>query len=186
MVLINQDELPENPAAQGVLIEKARNGASVMIFAQEQAGKLGTWDLRSRKAKAFTWRTEHPLFDGFAGDALDTWAREKGEELKVMSLPADAAVLELGCVSRETPGKNPVPIDALVATETAGAGRLVYCQLRVDSFKTDPRGQLLLANVLDYLLLRPEPTLPQSQRQPEPVKPTAPAGKQLIGANDER
>jgi hypothetical protein len=181
IILVAEDQLPDNPAAQEVLLTRARQGAGIMILAQHHASRIGEWDIRARKQQtALTWRESHPLFDCFPPATLDAWANETDADAKVLALPADAPLLELGYFPRETPGNTPVPIDALAATQTLGLGRIVFWQLPIDSWKEDPRGQLLLANALDYLQTRPEPTLPQSQRKTETPATSVP--RQLIGA----
>jgi hypothetical protein len=176
VVLVGQDELGEGEAPQGVLLSLAKGGATVVVFSQSRPEKLFGFSLRERRLpgtkEGLTWRCEHAMFEGLDGAALEGWAREAGPEIMAVALPTEAAVLELGCWTRETPGKYPVPIDALAATQTVGNGRIVYWQIPVREWKSDPRAQMLLANVLDYALIRPEPTLPQALREePRPEKP---------------
>jgi hypothetical protein len=85
--------------------------------------------------------------------------------LWAVQLPADAPVLEIGYWPRETPGREPVPIDALLAVKATGRGRIVLCQVPLGRWATDPRSQLFLRNALAYLATRPEPTPPPSQRK---------------------
>jgi hypothetical protein len=181
IILVGEDELPENPAVQEALLAKARKGAGVVIFSQRLATHLGEWEVRPRKIQpALTWRLGHTIFTSFAQSALDAWAAENPDEARALALPMDANVLELGNFTRETPGNTPVPVDALAATQTLGDGRIVFWQVRIASWKNDPRAQLLLGNILDYLRTRPEPTVPQAKRQIDPPKPAV--DKQLIGA----
>ncbi|MCX5660572.1 MAG: hypothetical protein NTW19_12735 [Planctomycetota bacterium] len=90
-----------------------------------------------------------------------------------MQLPIDEPALELIHWPREAPGKEPVPIDALLVTKSVGRGRMVICQLPLGPWESDPRSQLLLANSVSYLLTRPEPTLKPSER-PQPKQMVAP------------
>jgi hypothetical protein len=180
IILVAEDQLPENEVVQGILKTRAQAGASIMIFAQEKTKtspktSLG-FTLAPRPLKGdLTWPAKHELFENLPAPQLNEWAREHSGDIKALNLPADAPVLELGCWPRETPGEKPVPIDALAATQTIGTGRIVWWQIPTGGFKKDdPRPQILLANALDYLLTRPEPTLPPSQRVPAPKAPKKP------------
>ena len=63
-----------------------------------------------------------------------------------MQLPADEPALEIAFWPREIPGKEPVPIDALVVTKTLGKGRIVLCQVPLGPWQSDPRSQLFLVD----------------------------------------
>jgi len=165
MVLVGENQLPENEVTQELLRAKAQEGARVMIFAQQHVKQSLGFRLTDRPVKNdLAWRTNHELFDRLPSAVLNGWARESAVELKALALPPDATVLELGNWPRETPGDEPGPIDALVATQTVGAGRIVWWQIPVAGWKDDPRAQILLGNALDYLLTRPGPTLSQAKR----------------------
>ena len=186
LVLVGQDALPESEPAQRVLLDKARDGARVLVLAQKKARQALDIPLRNRALKLpLTWRTHHEIFDRLDAPALELWVRQQTSEVTVLALPADAPVFELAFFSRETPGTDPAPIDALVATQTLGSGRILWWQLPVESWNDDPRTAILLANALDYLLTPPEPTLPSSQRNPpapdKKALPTTKSGLVSIG-----
>ena len=165
VILVGEDQLPDNEATQSLLRTKAEEGAGVMIFAQQHLKRSLGFALRDRPLKGpLAWRADHELFDRLSAADLNAWVRESGTDLAAVALPADARVLEVGYWPRETPGDAPAPVDALVATETIGEGRIVWWQIPVGAWTTDPRAQILLGNALDYLLTRPEPTLPQAKR----------------------
>ena len=179
LVLVGQDALPESEPAQRVLLDGARDGARVLVLAQKKARQALGIPLRNRALKSpLTWRTNHDIFDRLDAPALELWVRQQTSEVTALALPADAPVFELAFFSRETPGTDPAPIDALVATHPLGTGRILWWQLPVESWNDDPRSAILLGNALDYLLTPPEPTLPSSQRRTSaPDKTTPPATK---------
>ena len=110
------------------------------------------------------WRTRHPLLSGLPREALDSSNRRADADTRAIRLPKDEAVLEIGYWPRESAGREPPPIDALILTRTIGAGRLVLCQAPLDRWHDDPRSRIFLRNALDYFLTRPEPTPRPSER----------------------
>jgi hypothetical protein len=168
IIFVAEDQLPENAAVQNTLRAKAMAGSSVMVFAQQKIKQSLGFPLTQRPIKNdLAWKPNHELFENLPAAQLNAWAREHATGIKALALTADAPVLELGYWPRESPGDKPAPIDAVAATQTLGAGRIVWWQIPTGGFqKDDPRPQILLANALDYLLTRPEPTLPPSQRTP--------------------
>lgn len=179
IVLVGPGRLGASPFAQSAAIEQARAGASVLIFAQTEPGHLAGYRLRRRAAPfRLAWRMDHPLLAAFTPADLESWANGTAAEAWAVELPADEPALEIAYWPRETPGKQPVPIDALLVARQLGSGRLVLCQLPVAPGADDPRGLLFLRSALDYLLTRPEPTPPPSQRAAE-SQPARPEGQQI-------
>ena len=177
VVLVGRDALGDTPFDQSPLIALARSGASVMLFRQSRPTKLAGYRLAKRAApRSLRWRERHPIFAGVAQEGLDDLLRD-GAEVQAVQLPADEAALELAWWPREVAAAEdgePAPIDALVVTKAVGTGRLVLCQLPLGDWDDDPRAQLVLAGALEYLLTRPEPTPPPSQRDDaEPAEPAA-------------
>ncbi len=165
LVLVGPDRLAEGSSDQESLLGLARTGAGVLVFAQTKVDVLFGARLAHRRGPAsLEWRESHPLLSGFDADDLRSLTTTQSE-LRAIQLPADAPVLEIGYWPREVPGEHPVPIDALLSVQTVGAGRIVLCQAPLGRWKKDPRSQLLLANALQYLSTRPEPTLPPSRRR---------------------
>ena len=178
LVLVGPDRLEKQLFDQTPLLGLAQAGAGVLIFAQSKVDTLFGFSLVSRRGPAsLEWKTEHPLLQGFGAEDLRSLTAGQGD-LRAIQLPADAPVLEIGYWPREVPGERPVPIDALLAVQTVGAGRIVLCQVPLGQWKTDPRSQILLASALQYLATRPEPTLPPSQRRI--VRPIVPASGPTI------
>ncbi|HEX4056415.1 MAG TPA: hypothetical protein VHX86_19310 [Tepidisphaeraceae bacterium] len=165
IVLVGGDVLGTSLFAQQPLLDQARAGASVMVFAQQKSSvDLFGYALDDRKMPSrLNWRMDHPLFAGFERADLESWLHDSPDAL-ALRLPADEPALEIAWWPREVPGTEPVPLDALVISKSIGAGRIVLCQLPLGDWSTDPRSQLLLSNAIDYLLTRPEPTLRPSER----------------------
>ena len=173
MVIVGPGQLGEDTFEQTPLIQQARTGASVFIFRQEKPRQLGGYPLTERALPAtMQWRLEHPLFSGLEPADLTSWLRTR--QATAIQLPPDEPALEIAYWPREVAGEQPAPIDALLVSKTLGQGRLVICQLPLGPFDQDPRSQILLSNVIDYLLSRPEPTPPPSKRPVEksPAGPT--------------
>jgi hypothetical protein len=173
-ILVGSDELAANPFEQSTIVELARAGKAVCLLGQAKVESLAGYALASRAVPTkFEWRLDHPLLAGFSNEDAQSWFAGR-REARAIRLPVDEPVLEIGWWPREDGGTEPVPIDAVLAVKAIGKGRIVCCELPLNAFKTDPRSQQLLANVLGYLATRPEPTLPPSRRQPVPPPATAP------------
>jgi hypothetical protein len=174
LIIIAPDQIGESPFEQSVLLDQARAGASVGLFQQPRAGLLGGYSVARRALpKEFTWRLDHPLLAGLDAADLRTLLEGKDQTLSIQ-IPADEPALEIAWWPREVPGDQPVPIDAVMLTKRIGEGRLVLAQLPLGSWKSDPRSQQLLANMLGYLATRPEPTPPPSRREVPQRPATAP------------
>ena len=186
IALVGADQLGDSPFAQSPLIGQAEAGCSVMVFAQTRPDRLGGYALAERAVSGpLKWKLDHPLLAGLDIPDLQSWLATPDLRPRAIQLPVDEPALEVAWWPRETPGEAPAPIDALLVVKSIGAGRIVLCQIPLGAWDQDPRSQLFLTNALNYLLTRPQPTLPPSQRQgpkePEPIKvPTieiSPGGK---------
>jgi hypothetical protein len=165
LILVAANQLTNSPFAQYRLIEQAKAGAQVLILQQTKLVSLCGYALARRSVPPrLAWREEHPLFAFLDENDLQSWIEGASADLWAMLLPADAPVLELAYWPREIPGKDPAPIDALVAVQAVGKGRIVFCQLPLGSWNDDPRSRIFLVNALNYMLTRPEPIPPPSQR----------------------
>jgi hypothetical protein len=186
VVFVGQEALPADEAAQAILLDKARGGTSVMLFAQMHARVLCEYPAVRRPIKGAGLRilAEHPLLDGLEAGILEEWARGP-DDLAAVALPPGARALPVAAFPAEAATAGALrPVDALVVTHKVGAGRIVYWQLPVDDWKGDPRAALLLANALDYLATRPEPATPlpagtwrrsSASTTPPPLPPFPPA-----------
>jgi len=178
MILVGQEQLKSHPFAQEPLMAQARQGSSVMFFQQSHVPELAGYAMNRRAVPdELKWHADHPLLRGFTPADVDSWLRGGSGHLWPLRLPADEPVLVIAQWPRETPGQEPEPIETLLATKSVGAGRVVFCQLPLGSWESDPRSQLMLVNALDYLVGPVAPTPPPSQRHiPLPPTPqTAPS-----------
>lgn len=165
IILVAPDSLSGALFEQGPLINHARAGSHVLIFAQTRLSRLTGYHLQRRTAaRQMEWRLHHPLLIDLPREALDFCARRAGVEMRAVRMPTDEAALEIGYWPRESAGREPAPIDALILTKSIGAGRLVLCQAPLDRWQDDPRSRIFLRNALDYFLTRPEPTPRPSER----------------------
>ena len=171
LIMIGPDELTADAIEQAPIVDLARAGRAVCLLPQSKAASLAGYALADRALpKQFDWRPAHPLLTGLSANDLRSWFSNR-RDARAIRLPVDEPALEIGWWPREDGGTEPVPIDAVLAVKAIGQGRLVLCQLPLGSFKSDPRTQQLLANLIGYLTTRPEPTPPPSLRQ-APLQPT--------------
>jgi hypothetical protein len=159
------------------VIPLVRGGCSVFVLVQPAETHIHEWEFSPRTAPpAFVWDAEHPLFRGLSASDLQSLATAGGDRLVDIQMPADAPALALASWPPEVPNSKDqatTPSDCLIVTQTLGRGRLVLCQLPLPDWSSDPRTQILLNNALSYVLTRPEPTPPPSERTaPVPSRPT--------------
>jgi len=168
IILVGPGMIEEGATAEVSLLGHATAGSSVFFFAQAGIPMLMGYPLAVRHTPAkLEWRLDHPLLAGFDEGSVQSWLAGWPSDLTAVQLPADEPALEIAWWPREVPGRNPVPIDALIVSKAAGKGRIVLCQLPLGDWEKDPRSQLFFRNVMEYLVTRPEPTLPPSKRQTE-------------------
>ncbi len=164
IVIVAKGQFGRSPFAQAPLISLARSGAQVLVLEQPQFATPGGYTLRRRTDVArVCWREDHPLLANLNSDDLKSWL-DGLDEVIAIRLPKDEPALEIGYWPREIPGKQPVPIDAILAVKAIGAGRIIFSQIPLENWSDDPRSQTFLFNALNYMQTRPEPTPPPSQR----------------------
>jgi hypothetical protein len=178
ILIVAQDQLKDRPFGQSALLSQASNGASLLVLRQTGVKAVAGYPIRRRAVSAkLAWREGQSLLEHLRArgmnEAEDAWA---------LQLPADEPALELVYWPRETPGTEPTPIDAILVAKTLGRGKLVLCQVPLGDWKQDPVAQLFLADALEYLAGRAEPTPAPSHRPPTVVVPIAPA-PQLLDAS---
>jgi hypothetical protein len=167
VLIVGAERLGKPAADQEKLLNLSAAGTSVLVLRQTQPATLAGYPLARRLLPPkLVWQADHPLARHlrlFETPALgpDGWA---------IRLPADEPALEIGWWPGESPGRKPLPIDALVVVKALGKGRIVLCQIPLGPWETDPRSQLFLADALDYLASPVVPTLPPSRR-PQAVQP---------------
>ncbi|MHC4717565.1 MAG: hypothetical protein ACYS5V_11385, partial [Planctomycetota bacterium] len=155
MIIVGPDRIPDQPFAQTALVGQAREGAGVLILAQSRLPRLAGMPLRRRlPPQRLTWRPEHPL----ARTLRTLRPSEMTAMVWALALPVGAPGLAVGFWPREPPGRAPVPVSALVVVRSVGKGRLVFCQMPLGDWRSDPRSQLFLADALDYMSGPVQPT----------------------------
>jgi hypothetical protein len=159
MIIVAEDEIQNASFSSNVLVDLADCGAGVLIFRQTRCEMLAGYSVSRRDIpRRFEMRKDHPLLYRLEPEDLASWFPGKQDVQWAINLPADEPALEIIWWPRVSPGTKPVPIDALVASRRIGKGQLVFCQIPLGDWLSDPRSQLFLASALDYLLLRPEST----------------------------
>jgi len=176
ILVVSQDQLRERPFGQASLLGHVQNGTSLLVLRQIRVKTVAGYALQRRTVPAkLTWREGAGLLAHLRTRELST-----GEDAWAIQLPADEPALELVYWPREVRSAEPAPIDALLVSKTLGQGRVVLCQIPLGNWKQDPLAQLFLADALEYLSSRPEPTPPPSRRPPPPTPPPSPRVPQLL------
>jgi hypothetical protein len=170
VILVAADALKSDSFAQQPLTNLARNGSSILILSQGEVRNLMGYPLVRRPAGGrLQWRMDHPLLRSLTEVDAQSWLSARGLEVRAVQLPAEEPALEIAYWPAEVESREPRPIDALLVSKTVGEGRVVLCQVPLGDWRTDPRSQMLLANALDYLQTRPEPTPPAGRRGSETI-----------------
>ena len=167
MIIVGPEQLGQGVKGQDKLLNLADAGTSVLLLRQTRPSRLAGYVIVRRASPAkLDWLAGHPMTQclrliGPQSIGPEAWA---------LRLPADEPAQEIAWWPRETPGDQPAPIDALVLVKARNRGRIVFCQVPLGPWESDPRGQLFLAGALDYLASPMAPTLPPSRR-PKPQSP---------------
>lgn len=178
LILVGPGQLVDDPDGEAALQRAVRAGASAMVFEQTGPRVLGHAARPRRPPEPLVIAGDHPLLRGLDEDLLRSWLSGSRDVWSVSLKPSGATRALLAwppsgsATLRSTPqGLLPwkrndeceapcdttreAPLEALLATDVVGAGRLVLCQLPIERWSEDPRGLLLLDNALDYLLSPP-------------------------------
>ena len=170
IVIIAPEALTASPYAQPDLASMAAAGGSIVVFHQSLPGTIGGYTVRRKTANGeLNWRFSHPLLNELDAAALDAWS-ETDESLSI-ELPSDEAALEIGWWKPAVATDQPAPISAMLLTKTVGQGQIILCQLPTPDWSQDARAQILLNNVLDFLLAPLLPTPAPSKRAHEELPP---------------
>jgi hypothetical protein len=166
-VLVGAGQVDASEFSQTALVAQARAGRSVLVFEQHDPARLNEYALLRRPVpQRIELRDGHPLLRDLGAEGIQRLLGGRPRDVWAVQLPPDEPALEVIWWPREVPGKEPVPIDALLVAKREGRGRIVLCQLPLEPWQQDPRSQILLRNALDYLLTRPEPTPRPGERMP--------------------
>lgn len=181
MVLVGAGHMRGPIDGHAVLVEQAQYGAGVLVLVQPDCTHLTGYPLAVRRiTSGLAWRAEHPLFENLSEADLRSWIAASSEFGTAIQLPPDEAAFEVTYWPAVAPAKPPVPLDALIVEKQIGRGRLILCQLPAVADLDDPRTRQFLANALDYLRTRPQPTPRQADRLPT-TRPADPADVPVQG-----
>jgi hypothetical protein len=146
MMIVGPDQLGKKGEGQAKLMNLAMAGTSMLVLRQTQPDRLTGYPLVRRVLPPkLAWQSDHPL----ARHLPLCVTPSTGHEAVAIQLPADEPALEIAWWRRETPGTEPVPIDALAVVKARGKGRLVLNQIPLGPWQRDPRSHLVLADALD-------------------------------------
>jgi hypothetical protein len=175
IILVGPEQLGESLFDQAPILDHAKAGASVFLFRQTRPHTLAGYPLATRRnAQALKWWGSHPLYSQLDPQDLASWVADASMSYLSIQLPADEPALAIAQWPPEVAGPQPSPIDALMVCKRVERGRIVLCQLPLGRWDRDPRSQILLRNVMDYLLTRPEPTPRPSERRRHPAPHASP------------
>ena len=146
IIVVGPGQIEDRPFGQNNLVGQANAGARVFLFAQTRVTRLADYPLGLRRDIAnLVWRSEHRLVRRIHQRRFD----RESVAAKPLRLPANDSAQCLAFWPRGDAGDQFV--DVLVAVKNVGKGQFVFCQLPLGDLKSDPRSQLFLADVLDYL-----------------------------------
>jgi len=144
LVLIGEDSLPDSELGQAPLLKAARRGARVIVLAQSACKSVAAHAVRPPPERGdVTWRASHAMLSDLAYESLAA----RAAPLSSLAFRSSEGVDLIGW--RRVDESGP-PIAALLAAERQGEGIVIYCQLPVKDWESDPRGHVLLRNVLWY------------------------------------
>lgn len=170
VIIVGVDQLDESPFLADALMSQAEGGASVLVLRQSRSPAL-KFPIGERNApNSYVLDADHPLLADLAPAEWQAALEAPREGVRAIQLPPDAPALAVVSFPQDVLSSEPTPIDALLVVQSVGKGRIVLCQLPLDDFEHDPAARIFLNNALDYLLTRPQPTPPPSQRTPKPAK----------------
>jgi hypothetical protein len=182
LIVVGPGQLAGDPEGEAALLRAVRAGASAMVFEQTRPRVLGHAARPRRPPEPLVIAGNHPLLRGLDAEALGSWLSGVRDVWPVSPAPGRAAQALLAWPTSVSVHARPepqgllpskplderqagggttsdaeVPREALLLSEALGAGWLVLCQLPIERWSEDPRGQVLLDNALDYLLSSREP-----------------------------
>jgi hypothetical protein len=182
IVIVGPDALSNGLFEQAPLQALNQTGTAVAVFLQPRVDRLLGFQVVTRaSSREFAWSTKDPLLRGFEADDLPrSWERGwEGDAIKAFRAlrvaETDAAIAVVNWPAQLQPGlqtaaaHSPAAVDTLLLSRSGGKtgpGRIVLCQMPLGDWKTDPRSQLMVGNVLDVLV---------SPTPPRPVANTPPA-----------
>ena len=163
ILFVGPDQLTEEVQDQTGLIALANAGTSICLLKQTHPPTLNGFSLVQRKMHQpigeklpiLKWQPQHQL--SRSRQMIATPAI--GPLQYALRIPPDQPILEIAYLPAETSTKSPTPIDAMLAVQKVGKGRIVFYQLPIGDWSTDPRSQLCLVNLCDYLISPVAPTL---------------------------
>lgn len=182
VILVGADQLEATSSAPTAMLGQAKEGASVLVFAQPKLTKLIDLTQAKRTSSEHYQMVErHPLLNALSNDNWNRVLAGQGAEVLALQLPVSVPGTELIAFPSEGDPTNARQIDTLLVVQAVGKGRIVYCQLPLTDFEHDPAARLFLAGALDYLLTAPEATPPPNQRLVSRPATPAPPTIQLEG-----
>ncbi len=150
-----------------------RSGTQVVIFANDKLRTMTNLPVALQTLKPtqpLEWTKHHPLLHELY---LDDWLVES-QKATVLQLDVEQPVQELVWLKAPEESQR---LDSLVTIEQMGKGRIIYWQLPMGDWQTDPRAQQVLVNCLGYLAspITPTPSRKiRNQNRPQTIKSAIP------------
>jgi hypothetical protein len=184
IVLVGANQLDDSPFSQGFLIEQANAGAGILILEQSRVDRLIGHAIVSRpRPRMLRWNVENPLLADLNEDDLSSWVDDLPRDVAAVRLIADRSVTPVAGLPGEPVGTDdPACSDLLLLIQRIGRGRIILCQLRLGTCKTDPRTLVLLGNALACLSAAPPTEIASCNKRPVArTKPHVPTVLTLAG-----
>ncbi len=151
VVLVGRDRLSASPLLNCALVALAKRGTGVLVLEQSTPDRLTQAILRPKPERP-TWRADHPILDHLSADDLASLASDLPDNIiAIQSLPARQIEQIAGWPASSPRTDDSASGNSFFADQRTGRGRIVFCQLRLGGWKTDPRAQILMGNALDFL-----------------------------------
>ena len=123
IILVGPGQIDATAFSQTMLVAQAQAGRSVLVFEQHDPPRLNDYALLRRPApERVEMREDHPLLRHLRAEDVRSLLASQSRDIWAIQLPADEPALEVIWWPREVPGREPVPIDALLAVKREGRG----------------------------------------------------------------
>tara|TARA_Y100001933_G_scaffold263472_1_gene325120 strand:+ start:220500 stop:221525 length:1026 start_codon:yes stop_codon:yes gene_type:complete len=151
----------------------AESGTQIVVFGKRHLKSftdIPTMRTKWSTLKALDWQAQHPLLGGLsADDWAGTVPDDKEAMLTALAVDADLPISDwVACHDLSAAQIKAV----LVAEQQLGQGRMIYWQLPLGNWQTDPRAAQVIENILDYLATPIRPTRSRHAKELDALRQT--------------
>lgn len=156
IVFVAPDSLDGNAFETRALPAYAEKGATVVILEQTQVKSILGVPLIAREwTESLDILHRHPLLDRLGTGTLHSLLAGNDRPVQLLCVSGgNNHVVLVGAKSdkaeSKTEGSTPTEHQAFLCVHKRGSGQLIYCQLPLRAWDTDPRARQLLRNLLIY------------------------------------